>query len=83
MFIQRPNAQLDTLSFGQGPLTLRAGSRIDRSCRCYARRSLQMLTRSSVDDAVDLLRCREHIAPADQILTAHLSKASISITPTL
>jgi pimeloyl-ACP methyl ester carboxylesterase len=29
--------------------------------------ALQMLTRSSVDDAVDLLRCREHIAPADQL----------------
>jgi pimeloyl-ACP methyl ester carboxylesterase len=29
--------------------------------------ALQMLTRSSVDDAVDLLRCRELIAPADQL----------------
>ena len=28
---------------------------------------LQMLTRSSIDDAVDLLRCREQIAPADQL----------------
>jgi pimeloyl-ACP methyl ester carboxylesterase len=29
--------------------------------------ALQILTRSSVDDAVDLLRCRELIAPADQL----------------
>ena len=29
--------------------------------------ALQMLTRSSVDDAVDLIRCREQIAPADQL----------------
>lgn len=29
--------------------------------------ALQMLTRSSVDDAVELLRCREQIAPADQL----------------
>jgi 3-oxoadipate enol-lactonase len=28
--------------------------------------ALQMMTRSSVDDAVDLLRCREQIASADQ-----------------
>jgi pimeloyl-ACP methyl ester carboxylesterase len=28
---------------------------------------LQMLTRSSVDDAVELLRCREQIVPADQL----------------
>jgi len=26
-----------------------------------------MLARSSVDDAVDLLRCREHVAPTDQL----------------
>lgn len=29
--------------------------------------ALQMLMRSSIDDAVDLLRCREQIAPADQL----------------
>jgi pimeloyl-ACP methyl ester carboxylesterase len=28
---------------------------------------MQMMSRSSVDDAVDLLRCREHIAPPDQL----------------
>ncbi len=30
-------------------------------------RGLQMLTRSSVDDVVDLIRCREQIAPADPL----------------